>query len=251
MADERKARPAIVIGAWLASVSAHGLAIQALFNQPFVPRPEPAPSAVRIEVVNPPPPPKPEPEPEPEKPEPVTKPSTPAAKPRATSTAQAEVSPPPSEPSGTTLDQNDPSPFEMPSGDGQMHAGPIGPVVHAPAPAPPKPAPPRPAVAPPPASVPLANLSRKPSPPSLDAALERNYPAEARRRGIGGRAVVRARIDRSGRVESVSVKSETDAGFGEACRRTLLGTRWTAPIDRDGQPVATEVSYACRFRVND
>ncbi|HMJ14555.1 MAG TPA: energy transducer TonB [Polyangiaceae bacterium] len=102
-----------------------------------------------------------------------------------------------------------------------------------------------------PALVALSDLSRRPAPPALDGLLRQYYPAEARRLALGGVAVVRARIGTSGRVHSASIASETRAGFGAACRKTLLGSRWTPPLDRSGSPVLTDVSYTCRFRVED
>lgn len=95
----------------------------------------------------------------------------------------------------------------------------------------------------------LRDLSSKPVPPSLDARLLANYPNSAKRQGVAGRAVVKARIDSDGMIRSVSVSSESAGGFGAACRRTLLGSRWSAPRDRRGHPVSTMISYACDFRV--
>jgi protein TonB len=95
----------------------------------------------------------------------------------------------------------------------------------------------------------LSDLSRKPRAPSLDAALRDNYPAELRRRGTEGQAEVRVVIDPRGRVGDIAVVSETAQGFAEACRRTLLGSRWSEPLDRDGQPVSTRLTYRCRFQI--
>jgi len=100
-----------------------------------------------------------------------------------------------------------------------------------------------------PAVVAVADLSRRPEAPSLVDALERNYPAEARQSGQSGKAVVRARITAQGSVRDLLVVSETAAGVGRACRDTLSGSRWTPPLDRDGQPVATIINYTCRFEV--
>jgi TonB family protein len=105
---------------------------------------------------------------------------------------------------------------------------------------------PRPA---PPAVVAVADLSRRPEAPRLEEALERNYPAEARQGGLSGRAVVRARITPAGEVRDIFVQSESNAGFGRACRDTLAGSHWTPPLDRDGHPVATIINYTCRFEV--
>lgn len=100
-----------------------------------------------------------------------------------------------------------------------------------------------------PAVVAVADLSRPPVPPALDEALERNYPSEARRTGQSGKAVVRARISAQGGAEDILVVSESAPGFGDACKRTLSGSHWTAPMDRDGRPVATVIQYTCRFVV--
>jgi hypothetical protein len=40
-----------------------------------------------------------------------------------------------------------------------------------------------------------------------------------------------------------------DYGFGAACQKMLRQRRWQAPLDRRGQPVATEVRYSCEFEV--
>lgn len=97
--------------------------------------------------------------------------------------------------------------------------------------------------------VPLGDLTRAPRAPDLNGVLERYYPREARLQGIEGRAVVRARIKPDGSVDRIRVVSESEGGFGQACRQTLDGSRWSAPIDRNGRPVATEISYTCRFEV--
>lgn len=97
--------------------------------------------------------------------------------------------------------------------------------------------------------LPLLDRSRRPVPPRLDGVLKSHYPAEARQRGVSGRAVVRARIDADGRVSAVTLVAESWAGFGEACRRTVLGSSWSPPLDGRGRAVATLVSYTCRFEV--
>ncbi len=95
----------------------------------------------------------------------------------------------------------------------------------------------------------MNDLSARPSPPSLGAALERNYPPEARRRGLSGSAKVRARIDPDGIVRHVTLLEESAPSFGGACSRTLSGSRWAAPKDKAGRSVATEIRYTCRFVV--
>jgi TonB family protein len=98
-------------------------------------------------------------------------------------------------------------------------------------------------------TVALADLSRAPIAPALDAALERNYPAAARDAGVAGTAVVRVRIAASGRAEAVRILSASGDDFGQACRRTLLGSVWQPPLDGHGAAVSTEISYTCRFEV--
>jgi TonB family protein len=95
----------------------------------------------------------------------------------------------------------------------------------------------------------VGDLSTRPAPPALGSALERNYPADARRRGLSGTAKVRARIDPDGVVRHVTLVEESGAGFGGACSRTLSGSRWAAPKDKAGRSVATEIRYTCRFVV--
>jgi TonB family protein len=92
-------------------------------------------------------------------------------------------------------------------------------------------------------------LSRPPRAPGLNGDLERNYPAEARRSGVGGTAVIRISILPDGRVGSIRRVSESYPGFGEACERTVRGSRWSPPLDARGEPVATEVNYTCRFEI--
>jgi protein TonB len=115
----------------------------------------------------------------------------------------------------------------------------------------PAPAPPHAPSPPVPVTQPFAELSRKPAPPSLTTALERNYPTAARRQGKSGEAKVRALIDARGRATSVTLSSESSPGFGAACQKTLLQSQWTPPLGPRGEPTGTFVSYRCRFQVND
>jgi TonB family protein len=108
----------------------------------------------------------------------------------------------------------------------------------------------RPKPKPAPAVVAVADLSRRPRPPSLNAVLQQHYPPDARRRGQGGKAVVSARIDADGRIRAATVVSQSGPGFGQACVNTLTGSVWSPPLDRAGRPVATRISYTCQFRVN-
>jgi outer membrane biosynthesis protein TonB len=105
------------------------------------------------------------------------------------------------------------------------------------------------ALPPEPHVVPLRDLSARPRAPSLDELLRQNYPPDARRRGFGGSAIVAARIDPDGVVRVARLVSEQGPGFGDACRRTLLGSRWSPGADGAGKPVFTEIRYTCRFQV--
>jgi protein TonB len=100
-----------------------------------------------------------------------------------------------------------------------------------------------------PRTVGLGDLSRPPAAPDLAGALEAAYPAEARAKGVAGKAVVRARITAEGRVRELALVSESGGGFGAACEQTLRASTWSPPLDRDGHPVATFISYTCRFQV--
>src|SRR4029077_2393055 len=97
-------------------------------------------------------------------------------------------------------------------------------------------APAAPGAAPPegPPLVELASLSRPPAPPDLADVLERHYPEAARRQGIAGQAVLRARITPDGRARDLILVSQTTGGFGDACRATLRDSIWTPPLDYDG-----------------
>jgi TonB family protein len=172
-----------------------------------------------------------------------------APSPRAA--AQPQVAPPVAETpvdfSGTTM-TNDGAGWASATGNGAAMNGPVGrPGArvtgrHVEGIAPP----PRPTATP---VVAVADLSRLPEAPRLEEALERNYPSEARQSGQAGKAVVRARITPEGNVRDLLVVSESATGFGRACRDTLAGSRWTAPLDREGQAVATVINYTCRFEV--
>ncbi len=94
-----------------------------------------------------------------------------------------------------------------------------------------------------------SDLSRMPTAPDLADELAAGYPAGARAKGVPGKAIVRARILPDGRVGELALVSESGGGFGAACQQTLAGSLWSPPLDRDGQPVSTFISYTCRFNV--
>lgn len=242
------------------SLVLHGVAYASLGLSPRPTRERPGPSEVTFEV-NPlpePPPPLPPVTPEPEKPEPVALASTPArvAQPAPVTPPTAAPAEPPPAPapapldlSGVTLTNSADSAFSMQVGNGRAFSGPIGPGSRGASGAAVPPSPSALVAAQGAALVPLSDLSSRPVPPTLDGALRQNYPEEARRRAIGGSASVRARLEPDGVVRRVQIQSETFPGFGSACRRTLEGSRWSAPRDRSGRAVATEIRYTCRFQV--
>jgi protein TonB len=96
-----------------------------------------------------------------------------------------------------------------------------------------------------------ASLSRAPVPPEgMNSLLEQNFPPRARSQGVSGSALLRVTILADGRVGDMRVMRETgDYGFGSACQKMLRLKRWQPPLDRRGQPVATEVRYSCEFEV--
>ena len=96
----------------------------------------------------------------------------------------------------------------------------------------------------------LADLSKPPRAPVLNDVLERNYPENARKRGVEGKAVLRVRVMPDGHVKDLIVLAESGGGFGDACRRTLRESIWSPPLDRDARPVSTFVSYTCTFEVH-
>lgn len=232
--------------AFLPSVALHGAAFASLGQgSGFAVAAHPA-SEVSF-VVPPPPPEQPRPPEAEAEPEPVTKV---AAQPSLAKAPEplARPEPAPATPldlRGLTL-TNDAGGFAMPVGDQQPLDRPLG-VPRAVAPAPSAAVTAVPAR--PSSTVAFGLLGTRPAPPPLEAALREHYPADARRRAIGGSATVRARIDGDGVARAVRVMNESFGGFGEACRRTLAFSRWSPPRDASGKPVSTEVSYTCRFKV--
>jgi len=234
-----------------ASFLLHGVAYASLADAPAQRKPAHRKTLVRFEVTS---------SPKPEQvvpPVPAPKPLPPKASARAperSSAPQPQAAPPP--PAAAELPPNDGvtlagdgtgNAFSMPLGNGGALA-----LANVRTPSPPPLAPSVPSSVPRVPEAPVVavgDLSARPSPPSLGAALERNYPADARQRGLSGSAKVRARIDPDGVVRRVSLVEESAAGFGGACSRTLNGSRWAAPKDKAGRSVATEIRYTCRFVV--
>jgi TonB family protein len=225
----------------------HGVAYASLGSAPVTPKPTQRKTQLRFDVVEKARPKQPEPakpEPEPVKPKPQK-----VAEPKPVAAPPTPVETPPAASDGVTLAGDGSGPgFAMPLGNG----GSLEPTrvrslapVNAPVPATPAPSPAKVE----PVLVAVGDLSSKPSPPALGPALERNYPPDARRRGLSGTAKVRARIDPDGVVRRVSLLEESGSGFGTACSKALSGSRWAAPKDKAGRAVATEIRYTCRFVV--
>ena len=96
----------------------------------------------------------------------------------------------------------------------------------------------------------VADLSRRPVPPDLVEAIRQAYPAEARMKGIPGKATVSVRLGPDGRGSEVKVVSASGDTFGAACQSVLRSApRWSPPVDRQGQAVSTIVNFTCRFEV--
>ncbi len=93
------------------------------------------------------------------------------------------------------------------------------------------------------------DLSRRPAAPDLTDVLARAYPSDARKKGISGKSVIRARIMPNGRVTEMVTLSESTSGFGAACQKTLRDSIWVPPLDRDARAVSTFINYTCRFEV--
>ena len=235
------------------SVGVHGVAYASLSRTPLESAARELVSEVNFEVKSLPEPP-PEPEPAPKAPEPVAKSNAPVVQaalpnqPLPVATATAATAAPALDLSGVTLTNDTGSGFVMPVGDGSALHGPIGLGIRQQGSAS---AAPGAAVAPkPPGLVAASDLSEHPRPPALGGLLRANYPEEARQRGLAGTASVRARIDPDGVIRSARLLSESSGGFGSACRRTVVGSHWSAPRDKNGGAVATEIVYTCHFEVD-
>ena len=249
----------VFLGMVAASILAHVVVLAALPPAEAATTEKKAPP-VFMTISEPPPPPPPAPAPPP----PVAKelPPTVAARPVArsprpvakhvatrpvvaTAAPQPTAAPEPADFSGLTL-TNEGAAWSTPTGDGSPMTGPIGPpaqeVVKATR-APAKGGGTGDRV------VAVGDLSRPPRAPNLDAQLAAHYPQEARAAGLGGSAVIRARILVDGRVGTTRVVSESAPGFGKACQRTLAGSRWQPPLDANQQAVATDLAYTCTFAV--
>jgi periplasmic protein TonB len=250
-----------------ASAVAHVALGGQLYLTPLPAEPPQRPNTFEVRMVTLPPPPPPRPPVAPEPPKPLAPPpkpepvESPKPKPRPELPKPAPAEPPPAQPAAPPPPAA-PEPTSAPpalladsagaSGPGivQRSGASVGVLAMASSATSPEPSAERGAPLRPSARLAkLSDLSRKPVAPSLDAALRHNYPAELRRRGMEGQAEVRVVIDPRGRVGELAVVSETASGFAEACKRTLLGSTWSEPLDSEGRPVSTRLTYRCRFQI--
>lgn len=242
------------------SFAAHAWLISASGQSSAAPRRKLPPALVQLTVAaaEPTAPPEPEPPAPKSAPPPVISKAKPAAAPEPPPPPTPPEAPaPPPQLTGTTLvtDAGPGDAWSAPQGsgsarDGMVRSGAVSggaPRITPPAPSQTVRAAQAPQL---PEALPLAQLSRKPSPPPLTAALERNYPPAARSIGQSGDAAVRARVEANGQLRLANTVVESAAGFGDACRRTLLASQWSAPLDRAGKPVATWIIYRCKFRID-
>jgi len=97
----------------------------------------------------------------------------------------------------------------------------------------------------------VGDLSKQPIPPSLKQKLEKLYPKKARQDGIEGEVVIRLQVGPDGLPSKMRIISEKPMGYelGRACVNTLQGERWKPPIDKNGKPVTTRVTYRCGFEI--
>jgi TonB family protein len=234
------------------SVLAHVALSRSMAALPPPAPPREPPPSFEIEMPAPEEPPPVQPEPPPPAPEPTPAPAPKAPPPPAVA---KEVPPTPTPAPTTEAPPSAPAePGFLTAGESSdgvgLPAGQLGVVgaQRAPTPAPvSRPAPPAPPA--PPRQVSFRDLTEKPRPPRLDDALRRNYPSGARLAGRAGTARVVLSITRAGKVTDVRLVQASDTEFGDACRRTLLGTAWSPPLDQEGRAVGTLMPYECRFRV--
>lgn len=206
---------------------------------------EPLPSRIELEAPEAPKPP-PEPPPPSEPAPPAATPERPASAPPIRATAKPTVLETATSERDVAIDAVIGEKVSMPAEPPPEPAR--EPVAAATTVSPPPPPPP-PRIDPGPAVVPAKSLGRLPRAPALDRELERNYPTDARRAGVGGSATLRLQVLPDGRLGRVDQLSESYPGFGIACERTVRAARWDPPLDRDGRAVATEIKYVCRFEV--
>lgn len=92
-------------------------------------------------------------------------------------------------------------------------------------------------------------LSRPPAPPDLSARLLASYPSRAKAAGDAGSATLSLVVLADGSVTSLEIRRASAPEFGRACIDTVRGSRWSSPLDKNGQPTGTRVGYTCTFDV--
>ena len=97
----------------------------------------------------------------------------------------------------------------------------------------------------------VGDLSRQPIPPALKAKLEKFYPKKARQERVEGSADARLYIGPDGKPARIRILTEDPIGqgFGAACKRALQNEKWKPPLDKDGRPVTTRVTFRCGFTI--
>jgi len=97
----------------------------------------------------------------------------------------------------------------------------------------------------------VGDLSKRPIPPSLKQKLERLYPKKAKQEGVEGEAVVRLQVGPNGLPSKIQLITEdpVDYKFGQICKQALRGAKWEPPLDKDGKPVSTRVTFTCGFEI--
>ncbi len=97
----------------------------------------------------------------------------------------------------------------------------------------------------------VGDLSRQPIPPTLKAKLEKLYPKKARQEGVEGSVDARLFVGPNGLPVKIRILSEDPLGydFGAACKKALQNEKWKPPLDKDGKPVTTRVTFRCGFEI--
>lgn len=96
-------------------------------------------------------------------------------------------------------------------------------------------------------------MHRVSAPPLFDERLitqALTYPPIALRSGIEGRVILELFIDRTGRVQRITVLQETPPGrgFGEAAVKAFEGQR-CRPAEANGEPVSVRYRYPVSFKI--
>lgn len=78
-----------------------------------------------------------------------------------------------------------------------------------------------------------------------------SYPEEAMRAGIDGKVVIRAVVEKNGKIKPIEVLEAPHKSLGRACKRTvLLMPKWI-PGEIDGEPVRTYTDITIIYNLRD